>query len=123
MTDLTGCKSCIHYNPFKEQTCKAFPKRIPKAIFTGKRKHTNVLKAQVTKFTFKSRKDPFSCKKDCVTLSEFSKSSCINCLHFNTDCNLCAAFPKGIPLDILKGKDLHLEPVKGQKNDLTFSHK
>ena len=123
MTDLTGCKSCIHYNPFKERTCKAFPKRIPSAIFTGKRKHQNVLKGQKGKFTFKGRPDPFTRKRDFVTILQFSKSSCIKCAHFSSEFILCEAFPAGIPVNILKGEDLHLEQVEGQKNEFIFTPK
>lgn len=120
MTDIHRCTSCIHYNPFKERTCKAFPTKIPSDIFTGKRKHIKVLKAQTGKHTFKERPDPFAVKSNYVTLSQFSKSSCIKCDHFMVDFGICPAFPNGIPLEILRGNDLHLEPVEGQNTDLIF---
>jgi|GEM_PF-6557416 len=123
MIDRPSCKSCLHYNPFKEGTCKAYPNGIPKDIFSGRRSHLKVRKYQATKSVFKQRPDPFATKRDCVTLLEFSKSSCINCNHFNTEFNVCPAFPNGIPLSILKGEDLHMDRVKGQKANLFYTPK
>jgi hypothetical protein len=34
--------------------------------------------------------------------------------------SVCKAFPDGIPPEIAYGDNLHLEPIKGQKNDIVF---
>ena len=34
--------------------------------------------------------------------------------------NFCNAFPNGIPDEIAYGDNLHLEPLKGQGNDIVF---
>ncbi len=39
------------------------------------------------------------------------------------DFGICPAFPNGIPLNILRGEDLHLGPVKDQKNGFIFTLK
>lgn len=33
----------------------------------------------------------------------------------------CRAFPHGIPISILVGKDSHVNPLPGQENDIVFS--
>ena len=47
-------------------------------------------------------------------------SQCATCEHFETDLS-CAAFPGGIPAEILlKGED-HSEPTEGQTNDVVYT--
>lgn len=53
-----------------------------------------------------------------------------HCVHYRgvtwfgneeeTEDNFCNAFSEGIPDEIAYGDNLHLEPLKGQKNDITF---
>lgn len=53
-----------------------------------------------------------------------------NCVHYRgatwfgdeeeTENNFCNAFPEGIPEEIAYGDNLHLQPLKNQKNDITF---
>ena len=54
-----------------------------------------------------------------------------NCVHFAgvknriegddlSHVNYCTAFPDGIPDEIAYGDNLHLEPLKGQGNDIVF---
>lgn len=48
--------------------------------------------------------------------------NCYNCRHFNRHDSRkfsCAAFPDGIPDEIIMGKP-HLKPLPGQKNKLVF---
>lgn len=61
-----------------------------------------------------------------------AKPNCFirNCIHYQgitwfgdteeTEDNFCNAFPEGIPEEIAYGDNLHLEPLKGQKNDIVF---
>lgn len=44
---------------------------------------------------------------------------CNRCIHYLGDLK-CAAFPKGIPDEILEGKNDHSKPLKGQKNKIVF---
>lgn len=37
-----------------------------------------------------------------------------------TETNSCKAFPKDIPVEIAYGNNLHLKPIKDQKNDIVF---
>ena len=37
-----------------------------------------------------------------------------------TETNSCKAFPKGIPVKIAYGDNLHKEPLKNQKNNIVF---
>lgn len=37
-----------------------------------------------------------------------------------TETNSCKAFPKGIPSEIAYGNNLHLKPIKNQKNGIVF---
>jgi len=34
--------------------------------------------------------------------------------------NVCAAFPDGIPVEIIVGEDLHLTPRKDQGNEIVY---
>jgi len=38
------------------------------------------------------------------------------------DLYVCKAFPDGIPDKITYGDNLHLEPLKGQGNDIVYTH-
>jgi hypothetical protein len=44
---------------------------------------------------------------------------CFSCKNHTKDLK-CKAFPKGIPLDIINGKNKHTTPLKNQKNDVVF---
>lgn len=51
-----------------------------------------------------------------------SRPACYECEHFNSfDVGRisCAAFPDGIPDEIIFGKP-HLKPIRGQKNKIVF---
>ena len=37
-----------------------------------------------------------------------------------TETNSCKAFPKGIPVEIAYGNNLHRKPLEGQDNDIIF---
>ncbi len=37
-----------------------------------------------------------------------------------TEVNVCAAFPKGIPVEIAYGSNKHLKPLKGQGNKVVY---
>ena len=37
-----------------------------------------------------------------------------------TEMHVCEAFPDGIPNSIENGKNLHLKPLRGQKNNIVF---
>lgn len=53
-----------------------------------------------------------------------------NCIHYrgitwlgneeSSEVNFCNAFPEGIPNEIVYGDNLHLKPLKSQKNDIIF---
>ena len=50
-----------------------------------------------------------------------------NCKHYDgvkwfgdDERSVCKAFPAGIPPEIAYGDNLHLEPIKGQQNDIVF---
>jgi hypothetical protein len=46
---------------------------------------------------------------------------CFKCKHFRQLSGGCDAFPDGIPYEITEtGESNHSEPLKGQKNELTF---
>jgi len=51
---------------------------------------------------------------------------CLMCKHYDAKYKWCAAFPGGIPKEILYGEppwhipDEHLEPINGQTGDTTF---
>jgi hypothetical protein len=44
---------------------------------------------------------------------------CIRCKNY-IDSGNCLAFPDGIPLEILRGEDVHEEPLPEQDNDIVF---
>lgn len=44
---------------------------------------------------------------------EVRRSPCGDCAHKHLDRATCDAFPTGIPIDILRGKDQHRTPVAG----------
>jgi len=51
------------------------------------------------------------------------KSPCLNCKHFNKDETngiICKAFEKGIPNEILLGKNDHSKPLDFQENEIVF---
>jgi hypothetical protein len=48
-------------------------------------------------------------------------SPCINCKWFNYAEMNCKAFPKGIPVEILKGENQHQKPTKSQENDVVYN--
>lgn len=48
-------------------------------------------------------------------------SSCTLCKHFKKEEFKCAAFPEGIPDEILLGVDKHKSVHKNQSNDITFT--
>lgn len=51
----------------------------------------------------------------------FVRPICFDCKHLNGKAPLkCAAFPDGIPKEILLGENDHTEPLPGQKNDIVF---
>jgi hypothetical protein len=45
--------------------------------------------------------------------------TCILCANFIGG-NICEAFKNGIAEEIVNGKSDHLEPIKGQENDIVF---
>ena len=47
---------------------------------------------------------------------------CLDCSHYSK-ANLCKAFPKGIPSDILTNDFMHDRKHTKQKNDIVFRHK
>jgi len=49
---------------------------------------------------------------------------CLKCIHYNEDDYSklsCAAFPQGIPDEIILGGNKHLDVLPGQENDLIFT--
>lgn len=52
-------------------------------------------------------------------MTQSHKIGCRICKHYQFD-GTCAAFPAGIPIGFLSGQDTHIQPVKGQKNDIVF---
>ena len=52
------------------------------------------------------------------------------CIHYDgvkwfgedeeSEGHICKAFPNGIPFEITYGDNLHLSPIKGQKNKVVF---
>lgn len=51
-------------------------------------------------------------------------SSCTRCKNkFDNEAFTCLAFPEGIPDKILEGRDMHVVPFEGQKNDIVYSKK
>lgn len=51
-------------------------------------------------------------------------SPCTKCKNrFESVTFVCAAFPEGIPDEILSGEDLHTKTRRGQKNDLIFERR
>ena len=38
---------------------------------------------------------------------------CYNCAHLNEGTSTCAAFPEGIPVEILSGPVVHNKPIEG----------
>jgi hypothetical protein len=48
---------------------------------------------------------------------------CMNCKHYDWDRNLCVAFPKGVPDEILEGENDHSKPLPEQDNDIVFEEK
>lgn len=47
------------------------------------------------------------------------KTLCSMCKNYLID-NICSAFPKGIPEEILTGENDHSEPLPDQNNDIVF---
>jgi len=47
-------------------------------------------------------------------------SSCTICKHFKYSEFNCIAFPKGIPDEILTGKNDHSKPLPNQGNDIIY---
>lgn len=45
--------------------------------------------------------------------------ACHNCKNYIDDL-FCAAFPEGIPEEILIGENDHTKPLKDQENDIVF---
>lgn len=46
---------------------------------------------------------------------------CFNCKHFIDNGNYtCAAFPDGIPDEIIFGENDHEKPLKGQTNSIVY---
>lgn len=45
---------------------------------------------------------------------------CDFCKNIIKKGNLCSAFPKGIPKEIIEGKNLHQKPLPKQGNDIVF---
>lgn len=48
---------------------------------------------------------------------------CDKCKYFNDKKNICEAFPKGIPNNILTGNNSHFKKIDGQDNDIVFKQK
>ena len=44
---------------------------------------------------------------------------CFNCKNYIKDFK-CAAFPNGIPEEILRGENPHTEPLPNQENNIIF---
>ena len=57
-------------------------------------------------------------------MSEIIKTNpyppCLNCKHANASDN-CVAFPKGIPIEILRGDNQHETPLPEQDNEIVFT--
>jgi hypothetical protein len=49
---------------------------------------------------------------------EQKNPSCLMCINFIN--NQCAAFPNGIPQEILVGENDHSEPLPNQENNIIF---
>lgn len=49
--------------------------------------------------------------------------TCDSCYHILISRYTCAAFPNGIPDEILKGKIIHSKPLPGQGNEIVFGLK
>lgn len=45
---------------------------------------------------------------------------CMECKHFREIEGGCAAFPDGIPDEIINGENLHKKPLKDQDNNIVF---
>jgi hypothetical protein len=45
---------------------------------------------------------------------------CFKCKHYKRFKVGCAAFPDGIPDEIVSGENEHKEPLEGQGNNLVF---
>lgn len=49
-------------------------------------------------------------------------SQCGECIFFDwSTCRTCNAFPKGIPVAILEGKQKHDKPIQGQEGNTIFT--
>lgn len=46
--------------------------------------------------------------------------ACINCKHANLSAGTCAAFPDGIPREVISGDNQHTEPLPEQKNKIVY---
>jgi hypothetical protein len=45
--------------------------------------------------------------------------TCLLCKHYKFD-NVCIAFPDGIPISIVEGKNSHSKPLSIQDNKIVF---
>jgi hypothetical protein len=54
---------------------------------------------------------------------DYFKSQCARCKLYNDLNASCKAFPKGIPFNMLEGKNTHEKKIKGQTGDYLFTPK
>ena len=48
-------------------------------------------------------------------LKLWARGGCANCRHFDPGKVACAAFPQGIPADLIMGEGQHVDPVEGDR--------
>lgn len=46
-------------------------------------------------------------------------TNCLTCKNYIDDLK-CAAFPEGIPVEIIEDGEPHVEPIEGQDNEIVF---
>ena len=118
----TYCEGCRHWPSddleIEYHGCQAFPKGIPRDIYTRRVKHDKPLPEQDNDLVYVYE----STGKDIP--GRIYEGYCESCQHYDVwlydGRGGCEAFPDGMPKDIYYGRAKHDKPLPGQNNDLVY---